>query len=274
MPVVIQKDIRLESITEPRYSVIITGGGSGIGAATAKRVVAGGGHVGIIDLNTEMANALKIELGERAIAVHADVLDEHQLMAAHETLERKLPTIVGLVNCAGIPQAPKSIENYPTEEWWAVVGSHLKGTLISCREFGSAMAVRGGGAVVNLASVMSFRPGPLLAYAPAKAGIVSLTQVLGVQWANRSVRVNAVAPGWTNTPFLRSGDRNGVRDLTPIIAATPMGRLIEPEEVAEVIQFLLSSSSSAITGTTVPCDGGFMAGCGWAPYNSFADAME
>ena len=264
----------METTPEPLYTVIITGGGSGIGAATAKRVVADGGYIGIIDTNLELANTLQSDLGDHAIAVQADVLDEDQLIAAHQFFEDKLPTITGLVNCAGIPQTPKSIETYPIEDWSLVIETHLKGTFLSCRVFGSAMAERGAGAVVNLASVMSFRPGPLLAYAPAKAGIVSLTQVLGVQWVIRGVRVNAVAPGWTNTPFLRSGERAGERDLTPIIAATPMGRLIEPEEVAEVIHFLLSSSSSAITGTTVPCDGGFMSGNGWAPYDSFADAME
>lgn len=86
------------------------------------------------------------------------------------------------------------------------------------------------------------------------------------------MRVNAVAPGWTDTPFLKPKERKGERDVTPILRATPLGRLMKPEEIAEVIYFLLSPRSAVITGATIPCDGGVIAGAGWGPYGGFPDA--
>ena len=250
-------------------SVIVTGGASGIGAAVCRRIVEAGGYVAILDVNLEAATALSADLGTRAFAAHGDVLDEAGLVAVNASISDKLPPVNGLVNCAGIAQVPTPIEDYPVEEWTRVVDSHLKGTYVSCRVFGSAMAQRGFGAVVNLASVLSFRPGPVLAYGPAKAAVVNLTEALAVQWASRGVRVNAVAPGWTDTPFLKPKARMGERDLTPILRATPLGRLMKPQEIAEVIYFLLSPAATAVTGATIPCDGGVIAGSGWAPYGGF-----
>lgn len=250
-------------------SVIVTGGGSGIGAAVARRVIAGGGHVAILDFHVEAAEALALELGPRAVAAPGDVLDEPGLRLTEESLAQHLPHINGLVNCAGIAQVPTAIEDFSTEQWSRIVDSHLTGTYIACRVFGAAMAARGAGAVVNVASVLAFRPGPVLAYGAAKAAVVNLTEALAVQWARRGVRVNAVAPGWTDTPFLRPKERRGERDFTPILRATPMGRLMQPSEIAEVIHFLLSPAASAVTGATVPCDGGVIAGSGWGPYGGF-----
>lgn len=248
-------------------SVIVTGGASGIGAATARRIVAAGGHVGLADINEAGAAALAKELGTHAAAAACDTLDERQVAAVHAAFAGKLPPINGLVNCAGIPPMPKPIEATPTEEFVRLVNSHVTGTYIACRIIGAEMARRGHGAIVNVASVLAFRAGPVLGYGAGKAAVVNLTEALAVQWGHRGVRVNAVAPGWTDTPFLYSDKaRNAQRDLTPILAATPMGRLMKPEEIAEVIFFLLSPGASAVTGATVSCDGGVMAGSGWAPY--------
>jgi NAD(P)-dependent dehydrogenase (short-subunit alcohol dehydrogenase family) len=248
--------------------VVITGGASGIGAATARMLVARGAEVGLVDVNGEAARALASELG-RAVAATADAADETQVRAALGSFASDRKPLRGLVNCAGIAQIPKSIEDYAVDEWQRIVDSHLRTTYVACRVIGAALEAHAMSAIVNVASVLAFRPGPVLAYGPAKAGIVNLTAALAVHWANRGVRVNAVAPGWTDTPFLRPKERKGERDLTPIINATPLKRLMRAEEIAEVIAFLLSPASSAVTGVTIPCDGGVMAGSGWVPYGGF-----
>jgi NAD(P)-dependent dehydrogenase (short-subunit alcohol dehydrogenase family) len=250
-------------------SIFITGGASGIGAAVARQVVAAGGYAGIIDVNLERARDLATELGDRAFAVEADVGSLDSLSEAYRSLTRELPVPQGLVNCAGKPPLPRRIEDQSIEEWESILDSHLKTTFVSCKVIGSAMAEQGRGAVVNIASVLSFRPGPVLDYGPGKAGIVNLTQSLAVHWAARGVRVNAVAPGWTDTPFLRPESRGKQRDFAPILAATPMRRLMQPVEIANVISFLLSDLASDFTGVTVPCDGGVIAGSGWGPYGGF-----
>jgi NAD(P)-dependent dehydrogenase (short-subunit alcohol dehydrogenase family) len=249
--------------------VVVTGGASGIGAATARSIVGAGGSVGLIDINGPAARALADELGAAALAATADAADENAVRAALGEFARHAAPLRGLVNCAGLAQIPTPIEDYPAGDWQRIVDSHLRTTYVACRIVGGELAARGAGSIVNLASVLSFRPGPVLAYGPAKAAIVNLTASLAVHWARRGVRVNAVAPGWTDTPFLRPKERKGERDLTPIVRATPLGRLMKPEEIAAVIFFLLSPASSAVTGVTIPCDGGVIAGSGWGPYGGF-----
>src|SRR5438093_844778 len=112
-------------------TVVVTGGASGIGAAVCRRVVEGGGYVAILDLDLEAATVLSGELAPRAFAARANVLDETELTAARENIAGKLPPVNGLVNCAGIAQIPKPIEEYPVEDWARVVDSHLKGTYVS-----------------------------------------------------------------------------------------------------------------------------------------------
>ncbi len=259
-------------IPATHLSVLITGGASGIGAATAKRVLASGGWAVIVDVNRDAMQALADGLGKRVILAEYDALDEDGLSRTLRDCEQRIPPINGLVTCAGIPPVPRKIEDTSTAEFCRLVDSHLKGTFIACRVVGGAIAARGGGAVVNLASVLAFQPGPVLGYGAAKAGVINLTAALAVQWARKNVRVNAVAPGWTDTPFLKPKERGGHRDLTPILRATPMGRLMQPSEIAEVIFFLLSPAASAVTGATIPCDGGVIAGSGWQPYGGWPES--
>lgn len=256
----------------PPRGVAITGGAKGIGAAVARRAVDAGAHVMIFDLDGEAASRLADELGPNVHVALCDVTDEAGLTAAYQSAGGGMPPVQDLVCSAGAPPIPRRIEDTPLEEWDRIISTHLTGTFIACKIIGGDMAARGVGAIVNLASVLSFNPGPVLAYGAAKAGVVNLTAALAVQWASRGVRVNAVAPGWTDTAFLQPEEREGRRDMAPILGAVPFDRLLRPAEIAEAIWYLLSPAASAVTGITLPCDGGTIAASGWPPYGGIPKA--
>lgn len=245
--------------------ILITGGGSGIGAAIARQLHREGASLCLFDIDGARLAALAAELGDRVNVQVCDVSSEDSLGAAFAGV-RAAGAINGLVCCAGVPDIPCPAESLSVERWSRIIESHLTGTFLTCRVVGGDMLASGGGAIVNIASVLAFNSGPVLAYGAAKAAVVNLTQSLAVQWARQNVRVNAIAPGWTDTPFLRPKERQGERDFTPIIEATPIARLIRPEEIAEVACFLLSPRSGAIVGSTIVCDGGVLAASGWPPY--------
>jgi NAD(P)-dependent dehydrogenase (short-subunit alcohol dehydrogenase family) len=147
-------------------------------------------------------------------------------------------------------------------EWDRVLNVNLRGTYLTCAMVGSGMATRGQGAIVTISSVLGYGPGPLHAYGPAKAAVISLTQSLATEWASSGVRVNGVAPGFTATPAIDRAVNFGVLSQGNLASSNPQGRLISADEVANVVVFLVSDFASAINGVTVPVDGGFLASAG------------
>ena len=239
----------------------ITGGADGIGRASARQLAALGASVAILDRDIDKAKTLAAELsgtGATAVALAVDVGDEAQLEAAFAELGQRFGRLDVLVNNAGMA-VRASADSISLTDWNRVVAVNLTGMFLAARLAARLMAPTGG-AIVNTASIMGLSGGiyPNVAYQTTKGGVVNMTRALALEWVKDNVRVNAVAPTFVNTGFIApiTGDPD---KLGAVLAATPMHRLAEPEEVADGIVFLASAAASMITGVTLPVDGGFLA---------------
>ena len=238
---------------------LVTGGGSGIGRASAHALAQAGAHVAVSDIDQAAARIVAEEIG-RGEAHRLDVADEAAVRAVVRAIMDRHGRIDILVNNAGLGARMPTVD-LPTERWRHVLAVNLDGSFFCAREAGRHMIAAGGGAVVNVASIMGLVGGahyPNLAYHSAKGALVNFTRALACEWAASGVRVNAVAPTFARTrltePLL--ADEALARRL---IADTPMGRFAEPEEVAAAILFLSSDAASMITGAILPVDGGWTA---------------
>lgn len=243
---------------------VITGGASGIGAACARLIAARGGKVLIADRNGDAARELAQEIG--ATSIELDIAEEEAVREAHQEISANWGKVDILVNCAGVLQRTLPPDRLSMKEWDLVNHIDLRGTYLCCAAFGSAMAVQGRGSIVNIASVAGMRSGPLHAYGPAKAAVISLTECLAAEWGRSGVRVNAVSPGFTVTPALEKGIEKKVMDVEHMAGSSAFGRLVEADEIAAAVGFLASDLASGITGINVPVDAGYLAATPWASY--------
>ena len=217
---------------------VVTGGAKGIGAATAKLFSESGAKVVVLD-----------------IAEGCDVTDEDQVKKAFAGIG----DIDILVNNAGRAVRKSAVE-VQKADWDAVLDLNLTATFLCSRLAHPHMKKRGGGAIVNLASIMGFSGGiyPNASYQASKGGVVNLTRALALEWAADNIRVNAVAPTYVRTdlttPIFSSPEL-----LKTVMGHTPLGRLPETEDIAAAILFLCSDAARCITGVTLPVDSGYLA---------------
>ena len=240
---------------------LITGGSSGIGRAVALAWAREGAKVVVSDVDRgggeETVGQVRTAGGE-AIFIAADVGKPEECEALVRGAVEKFGRLDIACNNAGIggPQAPTA--DYPLDGWAQVIGINLSGVFYGMKYQLPAMLKNGGGAIINMASILGavgFAGAP--AYAAAKHGVVGLTQTAALEYSAQGVRINAVGPGFIHTPMISAlEDNKAVNDM--LVAAHPIGRLGRAEEVAELVLWLSSEKASFVTGAYYPVDGGYI----------------
>jgi meso-butanediol dehydrogenase/(S,S)-butanediol dehydrogenase/diacetyl reductase len=244
---------------------IVTGGASGIGLATARRLAQEGARVAVVDRADpqEAARAIVMAGGE-AWGIRTDVASEDDVRAMVDAVLARGQRVDALVNAAGIGSPrPVTIDEATMAEWHALCGVNLTGTFLCCRAVIPIMRRGGGGAIVNIASEIGLVGAPRSAmYGATKGAVVQLTRALAVDHAPDHIRVNCVCPGPVDTPLLRGAVARAAdpeAKLRAEVSSTLLGRLGRPEEIASVIRFLVLDEASFMTGATVVADGGVTA---------------
>ena len=246
--------------------IVITGGAMGLGRAAAEAFVSEGGAVVIGDVDdvavAETVAALEAS-GGRAAWVHCDVRNAAQVQQLISVAVERFGGIDVLYNSAGVVRYG-TVEELSEDDWDYQVDINLKGSFLTCKYAIPAMRQRGGGSIVNTASVQAFASQKTVAaYAASKGGVVSFTTTVALDYAHENIRCNCIAPGSIHTPMLDdAADTFGGDDPAGAIAEWgrlhPLGRVGKPSEVAELVLFLASDDSSFCTGGCYRVDGGLL----------------
>lgn len=249
---------------------VVTGGASGIGAATVKRFCAEGAAVVVADLNEAGAGAV---VGACAAAggmvrfQRTDVSDEAQVAALIERTVAAHGRLDVLFNNAGLGGAIGPLEDTSVEDWDRTQAVLLRGVFLGIKHAIKPMRAAGGGSIISTASVAGLRAGAgPHAYSAAKAGVINLTRTAAVELARDGIRVNCICPGGITTPLLTSRFPGGAEALAPLLSMLqPLQRSGYPEDIAAMALFLASDESSFVTGAAMVVDGGFTAGGSMLP---------
>lgn len=236
--------------------ILVTGASSGLGAHFARALAARGARVAAAARRVERLEALAAEAGGSVVPLAMDVRDPVSVERAVAEAEQALGGLDGLVNNAGVAWAGRSTE-MTEEDWQRVIDVNLSGVFRVARAAARVMAANGGGAIVNIASILAFGTEiGLAAYAASKAAVVHLTRELALEWARHDIRVNALAPGYfpteMNRDYLASPAGEAMRQRIP------MRRFGDPADLEAPLELLLGPGGAYITGVTLPVDGGHL----------------
>jgi NAD(P)-dependent dehydrogenase (short-subunit alcohol dehydrogenase family) len=240
-------------------TALITGGAKGIGLAISQELINDGWNVVITGRDaTAIASAVAgLNTGPgKAVGKVMDVCDRASIDAVFAEIRTEFDSLDSLINCAGVIIRDES-EVLSEQDWNTVIDTDLSG-VFKCSQAAYAGLVKSPGAtIVNVGSIAgSVGIAGRAGYTAAKAGLEGLTRTLGLEWADRDIRVNAVAPGWTRTEMVAGGIKDGRLSEAALTTRIPQQRLAEPSEIAKVVKFLMSTDSSYITGQTIVVDGG------------------
>jgi NAD(P)-dependent dehydrogenase (short-subunit alcohol dehydrogenase family) len=242
---------------------VVTGGASGIGRAAAQALARRGASLVVADVQPAgLGETVRLvcQAGGAAIAVHADVRRPDHVAGMVDAAVRGFGGLDLAVNSAGVGGLDARTAEYPEDDWQRTLDVNLTGVWHCLRHEIPAMLARGGGAIVNVASVAGLVGFPRhAAYAASKHGVVGLTRTAALEYARQGVRINAVCPGFTSTPMVEritGGDADAERALARLV---PLGRLGTPEEIAEAICYLCAPASAFMVGHALVLDGGIVA---------------
>ena len=239
---------------------LVTGAGSGIGRAIAIAYAAAGAKVVVSDINQEGGDAVVAIIkaaGGDAMFVHADTSRPEDNAALVAATIAQYGALHIACNNAGVGSKPDDIADFPIATWDKVIGINLSGIFYGMHYQIPALLAAGGGAIVNMASILGQVATPQQsAYVAAKHGVIGLTKAAAVEYATRGIRVNSVGPGYIDTPPLQAMTDDA---RAAIIAQHPMGRLGQADEVAELVVWISSDKASFVTGSYYPVDGGLLA---------------
>jgi len=239
---------------------IITGGASGLGRAMAEALYDANAEICIIDIsdNIEKVAAAITKNNRKVNFVKANLSNRDEVKSSFAKALEILGGIDILVNSAGTQKRHPS-ENFPIEDWDIVLELNLTTVFSMCQLAGREMIKQGHGKIINIASMLSFMGGfTVPAYAASKGGVAQLTKTLTNEWGPKGVNVNAIAPGWMDTPLTEALVGNPDREPA-ILARTPASRWGKPEDLKGTVIFLASPASDFINGAVIPVDGGYLA---------------